>query len=338
MGMEDKDVGKSKQAIEDNFKKIEEQVKQEVKDGKVSVEYEMRWKPKTVQKVYSGSERYNEKKDYALLGLNLEDGKMVLSKIREIVDMKNTYEKDTVELANTLINNIKNWKPENIYSTYRQRYDIKEGSTKTTVDEYLSPAFKDYQEFADDFNKIRGTPIRTIYYRTLFYPDGKSTLEMFWGVHLSYNIKGETYRKLEEHYNREYQLTPEFKFIRGTKIINIKEEIEAEKKKEEENKEKKEKKIQKKEKKEDKKNKKQLKDIENNIYFMIQSGVHYYVVKKYDFKESFNKTKLINEIVKKMKPYFDENEAEYGNVDQENEIKKVIEDWIKNNGDKLYPK
>lgn len=91
---------------------------------------------------------------------------------------------------------------------------------------------------------------------------------------------------------------------------------------------------------EEKKQGKKLKpkEIESAIKFMIDSGIRRYIGQYYEFKKGFNKTKLAQEIIEKMKPYFDDNEPDVGNKTQQNEVKEVVESWIKKNGDKLLPK
>jgi hypothetical protein len=215
----------------DRTEEINEEIKKELADGKVSVSYDLGWKPATKETIVSGAYRPYQAGDYKwVLGLTEKPDVMDLAKLQEIADMKETEEnKDRRNLAKDLLTRIKAWRPINAYFGRHSTYDIKKGEAETA----LKPALVDYKEFAEEVNKYRGTPIRNITYRSKFNPDGTRTMDMYWTITRRYNLWSDTKKYHESttpYYHRYYQLEPEFKVLRGSTTVKaMKEEEEKEK-------------------------------------------------------------------------------------------------------------
>lgn len=210
---------------EDMFEEVKKQVKKELEEGVVSSEYDLGWKPETTEKIISGGKRLYQLEEYRFITGETNAKDIVLKKLEDVEGPKK-------ERARELLTRVKDWKPQDRYYTNSRVYNTKIKSTKTTIDEGTQKALDDYQEFADELNKTRGNPIRTIYYRSVFHPDGKTTLEVHWEI--TRNLKeGKTISY--PHYIRHYETQPVFKVLPDSMTIKkIKEEEEKEQKQKEE--------------------------------------------------------------------------------------------------------
>jgi hypothetical protein len=213
----------------DRTEEINEQIKKELADGKVSVSYDLGWKPATKETIMSGGDRRREAGDYKwLLGLAETPDVMDLAKLQEIADMKETEgNADKIRLAKELLMRIKAWRPLNAYFGSHSNYDVKKGEEESAI----KPALVDYKEFAEEVNKYRGTPIRNITYRSKFNPDGTRTMDMYWTITHRYFSEGNKkyHETVTPYYHRYYQLEPEFKVLAGSTTVKaMKEEEEKE--------------------------------------------------------------------------------------------------------------
>lgn len=214
----------------DRMEEIKEQIKKELAEGKVSVSYDLGWKPAHKEDYLSGGRRWYQAGDYQwVLGLTETPSVMDLTKLQEVADMKETKEtKDRIDLAKSLMARIKSWEPINAYFGYAGDYDIKKG--KKVADESLQRGLDDYKEFAEEVNKDRGTPIRNITYRSKFNPDGIATMDMYWTITRRYNLWDDTkkyHETITSYYHRYYQLEPEFKVLSGSITVKAMKEEKA---------------------------------------------------------------------------------------------------------------
>lgn len=227
-----KKMSVSKSKGMDRIAEIEKQIETELDAGVVSVLYDLGWKPETTDKVISGGERHTQARDYQyLMRLDSMPTTLDTGAVNKIIGDPNEPEWRR-EFAKMLLKNIVAWKPKNDYYSRSAYYNTK---TKTGATDETKPALEDYQQFADKVNAVRGTPIRTITYNTQFEMNGTRTLMAYWSIvrHLFDEVSQRGYDKEYQHFVREYQLTPEFKFIGGTTIKDIEKEVEDERKKEE---------------------------------------------------------------------------------------------------------
>lgn len=216
---------------------INKQLEEETKTGIFSIDYDLHWRPKTTEQVYSAASRIpnHQLMDYAYaLGISDELTHLDVNKLKDFVkenenkrdDPKTrTYIERRVKEARELIETIPAWKPQNYYSSRGVNYNTKKKLTNKDVDEDVLKALNDYQVFADEVNKLRGTPIRNITIRSKFYQDGTRNLTASWTIDRSFSENGKDYYRTHHYFVREYQITPEFKFLKGSTIESIKEEI-----------------------------------------------------------------------------------------------------------------
>jgi hypothetical protein len=222
--------GGSAKTVAKSFKEIEAQVREEVKAGKVSVDYPLGWKPETTEYIRSLANRdthsYQVGVYKALLVMKETPKTMEIEKIKEYI--KNLLPRDednrkSVASAMDLISEIEGWRPENAYVGTPFNYNTKTKATAKTLDEDTKRALEDYQTFAEEVNaSLRKNPIRNITIRSKFYPDGKRTLVASWDTD-RYVPSKDTYITYAR-YKREYQLRPEFKLIKGPTPEQIREE------------------------------------------------------------------------------------------------------------------
>ena len=222
--------------------RINAQIKRELETGIVSVEYDLGWRPDTNETLKSGAVRYFQDTMYKFI--IQPEGKVETISIPELEKFitENQYKdnentRTLASVAKDLIQEIKRWKPRNEYYGPTSTYNTKTKKHRD-VDASILPAFQDYQAFADELNKTRGNPIRTIYYKSVFKPNGERTLELHWEITKEFqrtNMSGKTeyFTRTYYHYSREYQIEPTFEFLRGTTVQSIREEEEEEKKKKE---------------------------------------------------------------------------------------------------------
>lgn len=207
-----------KEPTKTRMEEIDEQIKEEAKTGIYSVDYDLGWKPNTTEPVYSGATRSSQARDYKwILSLQSVPEHLDVNKLTEFI--KTDKDKFRLELAASLLTKIPSWKPENTYTSVGENYNTKQKLGGVEPD--VLKALADYQEFADEVNKVRGTPIRNITIQSKFYQDGRRTLTAEWTITKTYG----RYTKTFPYFVREYQLTPEFKFIGGETIESIKEYI-----------------------------------------------------------------------------------------------------------------
>ena len=209
---------------------IEKQIETELDAGEVSVSYDLGWKPETTEKVQSGADRAGQAMDYKyLMRLDSVPTTLDTAVLNKIIDDPKE-DKSRREFAKDLLNDIVMWKPKNVYSSRSAVYNTK---TKTGGTNETNPALEDYQQFADKVNEIRGTPIRTITYNTQFEMNGSRTLMAYWTITRRFydEVKNAEYVKEYRHFVRQYQLTPEFKFLGGATIKDVEKEVEEERKK-----------------------------------------------------------------------------------------------------------
>lgn len=221
----------------------EHKIADELKEGKVSIEYELGWKPEDKNVVSAARRPERDISTYRyVLGLPSSDIITELDihklkeKVKELEALKpetNSREDYKLDASKDLIKRIESWKPkdeyygkEQNYHTETKKYTEKDPSANT------KKAIDDYQEFADKVNKLRNSPIRNIYYTTVYRHDGTGGLSMYWRIVRSKTevINGKTYDYVMplHKYVREYDIAPEFKFKSGASIKQVKEELEEE--------------------------------------------------------------------------------------------------------------
>jgi predicted Fe-S protein YdhL (DUF1289 family) len=232
----------------DRIADITAQIAEERKTGRFSFEYDLGWTHDSKQSLVSGGDRQLR---HVYLGLIDSDGTEVdvakvssrikereaevtrmEKQLREMPAKVNTNaeyvtlkygirdEKNRIAQSEGILTNVANWKPENCYWGTGYNYNTKEHNTERH-DAVVEQALDDYKLFADDLNKTRGNPIRNIAIRTRINADGSRTLDASWSI----------WRENFTHYyfGREYQILPEFKFLRGTTLKSIADDEQREK-------------------------------------------------------------------------------------------------------------
>lgn len=237
----------------DRIPDITEQIKEELKEGMVSFEYDLGWKPETKQYMHSGGLR-GVKSDYRRL-VDAEGDKIDVAKLKErkreidteikqfegqiskispvdrspsnpmFVDISRRirYLEPTAKQLNAILYNLEHWKPMNAYYGRSHNYSTKFRNT-SLYDGPVKQALDDYQVFADQVNVRRGNPIRNITVRERINSDGSRTLQASW------DIQREQYTYPQ--FVRQYDILPVFRFREGTTLATIEEEERKEKEKE----------------------------------------------------------------------------------------------------------
>ena len=204
----------------DRIAEITEQIQQELKDGMVSFDYDLGWKPDTKETLQSGGNRGVRSMYRHLVDNTAEmiDVAKLKERKRELEGKKD--ENNAKELDGILYN-LEHWKPVNAYFGASYNYNTKT-QKKDTFDEVVGKALEDYQAFAEDVNKRRRNPIRNITIRHRINADGSRTLQASWDV----NREKYTY----PYFVRQYDILPVFRFREGTTLASM----EAEERKEQE--------------------------------------------------------------------------------------------------------
>lgn len=247
---------------------IQDKIEEEKKKGVFSLRHELPWKPED-KNVISGARRPGRMVDDYQYVLGIQSVKeldihLLKEKIKELeaTDPKN-YK---VEIGKELLQSIPSWKPKNEYYGKEQNYHTETKKyTEKNPTTNVKKAIEDYQEFADQINKIRKTPIRNIYYRTVYRPDGTGGLQMYWNIRRTMREGDKLYYQDEHKFIRNYDIAPEFKFIGGSTMKQVRDEIEEEEKKEEQKETKKTEKETKKAEKEKEKAEKEKKRMEKDV-------------------------------------------------------------------------
>lgn len=247
---------------------IEDKIEEEKKKGVFSLEHDLPWKPED-KNVISGTRRPERMLDSYkyVLGTQSVD-KLDIHLLKEKVkELEAANPKDyKVEIGKELLQTIPSWKPEDEYYGKEHNYhtDTKKYTEKNPTTN-VKKAVEDYQEFADQINKLRKTPIRNIYYRTVYRPDGTGGLQMYWNIRRMVKEGNKIHYQDDYKFIRNYNIAPEFKFVGGSIISKVKQEIEEEEKKEEQKETKKAEKETKKAEKEKEKVEKEKKRMEKDV-------------------------------------------------------------------------
>jgi hypothetical protein len=229
-----KEEPKKESKVINRIPEIEAQVEKEIAEGSVSVQYPLGWRPDTTEEILSGGSRPHQDISLyqKLMGLK-ETPTMLDVKKLESHRVDGHLNADAINLAKR----IRAWKPENVYYAKEINYNTKvrrfnRGRTSVDPEEVVKQVALDYQEFAEEVNKLRGTPIRNISLSTKYYPDGTHTLTAYWGIDRERKVKlGESYEVLtHKYYLREYEVEPTFKLIKAKSMLieDVKKEIEME--------------------------------------------------------------------------------------------------------------
>jgi len=227
--------------MKDYIAAAEKKIKEELKDGKVSVEYELAWKPED-KNVDSGARRSDRTiGDYKyVLGKSGDVKELDLNLLKERIkelEANTPQDKNKIEIGKEVLHDIETWKPKNEYYGQEQNYHTQTKKyTEKEPTANIKKAIEDYQEFADTINKhIRKNPIRNIYYKTVYRPDGTGGLTMYWNVRrqVDKSSKDDVYYYRDDHYYvRHYDIAPHFKFTGGDTVKKVEEREEEERKKE----------------------------------------------------------------------------------------------------------
>jgi hypothetical protein len=220
----------------DRIADITAQIAEEGKTGRFSFEYDLGWTHDSKQSLVSGGDRQLRHAYYVLIdsaGTEVDVAKVssrieereaevrrMCTQLREMpaetrgsLEGAIEVERNRIAKSASILTNVSNWKPENCYWGTGYNYNTKEHNTERH-DAVVEQALDDYKLFADDLNKTRGNPIRNIAIRTRINGDGSRTLDASWAI---YREGGFTHY----YYGREYQILPEFKFLRGTTLKSI---------------------------------------------------------------------------------------------------------------------
>jgi len=238
----------------DRIAEITAQIEEEKKKGLVSFEYDLGWKPQSKESLTSGGNRvvrstyedFVDSKDtmidVAKVNAKIKEHETESERLRremnklppkeqvyankEYADMliRRNDVNSKIERLRGILTNIQIWKPVNAYYGSSYGYNTKKRNTEG-YDELVRKALDDYQEFADQVNKRRLNPIRTISVRHRINADGSRTLQASWDI----SRDGYEYPK----FVRQYEILPVFKFKEGTTLASIDEEERKEKEKEE---------------------------------------------------------------------------------------------------------
>jgi hypothetical protein len=239
---------------------IEDKIARDLKEGVVSVEYDLPWEPEdknvvsgarrpllTDYKFYIGDKYSDPVKKFDLNALKKRKEEIEKKSVKpDSSFQQKEYTAEDVRDLDRFIATQEAWKPQNVYrSNTDTNYNTKTKEFSKSQSEGVKKAIADYQEFADDLNKMRKTPIRNIYFRKKFYPDGRTTLDVSWRILRTREIKNkdgsiQIINDPEYPFYREYEVRgDDAKFVGGSTISKVKQEIEEEERKEKEAEEKK---------------------------------------------------------------------------------------------------
>jgi hypothetical protein len=140
-------------------------------------------------------------------------------KALDVMSMNVKEDTERRKEAKELLVSLRSWMPQNVYWGPWKYYNTKKKDTGTfNVNEEM--ALKDYQGFADEVNKKRKNPIRTIVIRETATPDGRIDLTASWTITRWVGNSAFDYH----HFVRKYQVVPKFKFYEGTTLASLEEE------------------------------------------------------------------------------------------------------------------